>query len=418
MEVLKIATAGSVDDGKSTLIGRLLYDTRSIAQDRLEAIDSASQRKGLGFLDLSLLTDGLIAEREQGITIDVAHIYFSTPTRKYIIADTPGHVEYTRNMITGASNAAVSIVLVDARNGVVEQTRRHLYIAYLLRMKEVIVSVNKMDLVDFEQGAFDRIRQEVMKLVAQLKMEKVTLHFVPVAAKDGDNVVTASDRMPWYSGPTLLEVLESLEPRKGQVELPTRFPVQYVVRPQQDAYHDFRGYAGKISSGKWAVGDQVVVLPSLKSAAIGAIYKGASVVSSASAGESVTLTLTEDVDVSRGNMLVKKGECPFPQTNQISARIAWLDEGVMQEGKTFLLQHGAQTIKVKVLAIKEILDIHTFLPALDKKSFKLNDIGTIQLKSAKPFFPDAYDVNPANGAFILIDEYANNTVAVGFVETT
>jgi sulfate adenylyltransferase subunit 1 len=236
-----------------------------------------------------------------------------------------------------------------------------------------------------------------------------------MAAKDGDNVVTPSDRMPWYTGPTLLEVLESLEPRKGLGELPTRFPVQYVVRPQQDTYHDFRGYAGKISSGKWSVGDEVVVLPSLRSAAIGAIYKGETVVSSAFAGESVTLTLTEDVDVSRGNMLVKKGECPFPQTNQVTARIAWMDESSMQEGKTFLLQHGAQTIKVKVLNIQEILDIQTFLPAPDKTSFKLNDIGTIQLKSAKPFFPDAYDVNPANGTFILIDEYSNNTVAVGFV---
>ncbi|TDW99309.1 sulfate adenylyltransferase subunit 1 [Dinghuibacter silviterrae] len=416
MEVLRIATAGSVDDGKSTLIGRLLYDTRSIADDRLEAISQASKRKGLDFTDLSLLTDGLIAEREQGITIDVAHIYFSTPTRKYIIADTPGHVEYTRNMITGASNAQASIVLIDARNGVVEQTRRHLYIASLLRMKDVIVCVNKMDLVSFETSAFNAIRVEVLGLADQLGIDRSTLHFIPVAAKGGDNVVTAgSDNMPWYKGPSLLALLESLQPGKGLTDLPLRFPVQYVIRPHQDAFHDFRGYAGKIASGSWSVGDSVVVLPSARTATISGLFKGTEAVSSASAGESITVTLAEDVDVSRGNMLVRQDQGGYPEVSNFTARIAWMDEHEMKEGKTFLLQHAQQVVKVKVLGVEEVLDIHTFQRAEEKKSFHLNDIGTIRLKSAKPLFLDRYADNPANGAFILIDEFSNNTVAVGFV---
>jgi len=416
MEVLRIATAGSVDDGKSTLIGRLLYDTRSITDDRLEAIDTASKRKGLDFTDLSLLTDGLIAEREQGITIDVAHIYFSTPTRKYIIADTPGHVEYTRNMITGASTAQASLVLIDARNGVVEQTRRHLYIASLLRMKDVIVCVNKMDLVDFDALVFDTIREEVIGIAEQVGIAPRTLHFIPVAAKEGDNVVASSVHTPWYKGPSLLGLLEALEPGKGKGDLPGRFPVQYVIRPSQDAFHDFRGYAGKIGSGRWAVGEEVVVLPSLRVATIAAIYKGEAPVDRAEAGESVTLTLKEDVDVSRGNMLVKSSERPYPEVTTFTARIAWMDEQEMQEGRTFLLQHGAQVVKVKVLATEEVLDIHTFRKAADKKTFSLNDIGTVRLKSSRTLFLDRYAENPANGAFILIDEFSNNTVAVGFVE--
>lgn len=397
------------------MIGRLLYDTRSIAQDRLESIDKASKRKGLDFTDLSLLTDGLIAEREQGITIDVAHIYFSTPTRKYIIADTPGHIEYTRNMITGASNAEVSVVLIDARNGVVEQTRRHLYIASLLRMGDVIVSINKMDLVGFDERIFESIRQEVRAIAVQLNMEHATLHFIPVAAKDGDNVVSVSGRTPWYKGPSLLGLLESLRPGKGLEKLPVRFSVQYVIRPQQDAFHDFRGYAGKIASGRLRTGDEVLVLPSRKSATIGAIYKGEASVDTAAAGESITLTLREDVDVSRGNMLVKKDEGSIPEAGTLGAKIAWMDEDPMVEGKTFLLQHGAQVVKVKVVAVDEVLNIHTFLKAVDKKTFQLNDIGTVRLKSAKPLFMDVYSDNPANGAFILIDEFTNNTVAVGFL---
>ena len=414
MEVLRIATAGSVDDGKSTLIGRLLYDTRSIAQDRLEAIDSASKRKGLGFTDLSLLTDGLIAEREQGITIDVAHIYFSTPTRKYIIADTPGHVEYTRNMITGASNASASIVLIDARNGVVEQTRRHLYIASLLRMQDVIVCINKMDLVDFSEAGFVKIRESVKELAVQLEIDPATLHFVPVAAKDGDNVVSVSARMPWYKGPALLELLESLQPDASQKPLPTRFPIQYVIRPHQDAFHDFRGYAGRLSSGRLATGDAVIALPSLRTGTISAIYLGDQEVGEAKAGDSITVTLKEDIDISRGNMLVKS-EGTFNQVSVLTARIAWMDEHEVQEGKTLLVQHGAQVVKAKILSVKEVLDIHTFEPAEGKKTFRLNDIGTIQIKTAKPLFVDRYAENPANGAFILIDEFTNNTVAVGFV---
>jgi len=416
MEVLRIATAGSVDDGKSTLIGRLLYDTRSIADDRLEAIDSASKRKGLGFTDLSLLTDGLIAEREQGITIDVAHIYFSTPTRKYIIADTPGHVEYTRNMITGASNASVSIVLIDARNGVVEQTRRHLYIASLLRMQDVVVCVNKMDLVGFNEVIFNEICQQIWDIAGPLQMDHSTFHFIPVAAKDGDNVVKRSEKMPWYQGTALLELLETLQPHSGKSELPLRFPVQYVIRPHQDAFHDFRGYAGKLSSGRIVTGDRVIALPSLRMGTISAIYSGDQLVPEAETGDSITLTLKEDIDISRGNMLVKESEL-FHQVSSLTAKIAWMDEQEMQEGRAFLLQHGAQLVKVRIQAVKEVLDIHTFEQAADKKTFRLNDIGTIQLKAARPLFLDCYRTNPANGAFILIDEFSNNTVAVGFVDS-
>ncbi len=414
MDILHISTAGSVDDGKSTLIGRLLYDTRSITGDKLEAIEATSKRKGLDFTDLSLLTDGLIAEREQGITIDVAHIYFSTPKRKYIIADSPGHVEYTRNMITGASNASVSLILVDARKGVLEQTRRHFYIASLLRIKQVVICVNKMDLVNYDEKVFTEIREQILQIALRTGFEGQQLHFIPVAAKEGDNVVEPSANMPWYTGTTLLDFLEQCPAAEDPATAAARFPVQYVIRPHSDEFHDFRGYAGKMVSGVFRTGDTVQVLPSGKTSVIKAIQVYDETKETATAPETAVITLTDEVDISRGNMLIKAGES-CPQLTDLTATICWMEEQQMTAGKTFLLQHGVNRVKAKVTAVDSILDIHSLETTEGRNNFALNDIGNIRLKLAKPVFADAYADNPDNGSFILIDEFSNNTVAVGFV---
>lgn len=413
MDVLRLATAGSVDDGKSTLIGRLLYDTKSITKDKLEAVEASSQRKGLDFVDLSLLTDGLIAEREQGITIDVAHIYFSTEKRKYIIADTPGHVEYTRNMITGASHAEASIVLVDARNGVSEQTRRHLFISSLLEIDTVIVAVNKMDLVDFDPVVFEGIKSNVEKLAEKIGF-KGELTFIPLAAKYGDNVVTLSEKMPWFTGKPLLEYLETMPVHKRDDSLPARFHVQFVIRPHSNEYHDFRGYAGKLVSGVLSVGQRVVVLPSLKESNIKSIFIGDQKVEKAHAGDSLNIELEDDVDVSRGNTLVPV-DAPYQQLSQFSAKLTWMDEQPLTAGKTFLLQHGVNRIKAKLNSFAHVIDMNTIEEKADVREFKLNDIGEVNIKTARPIFADRYADNPKNGAFILIDEFSNNTVAVGFI---
>ncbi len=414
MDILRIATAGSVDDGKSTLIGRLLYDTKSIAKDKLEAVEVSSKRKGLDFVDLSLLTDGLIAEREQGITIDVAHIYFSTDKRKYIIADTPGHIEYTRNMITGASNAEASIVLIDARNGVIEQTKRHLFISSLLKIETVFVCVNKMDLAGFDETIFNNIKTEVEELAKKIGYEG-DLDFVPIAAKYGDNVVQPSTKMKWYSGPTLLEYLEDLPVHKKDDALPARFPVQFVIRPHSDQHHDFRGYAGKLVSGQLKKGEVVLVLPSLRTTKISKIYHAQNEVESARSGESITVELQDDIDISRGNMIVPVDSF-HAQTNAFVATISWMDEQPLTSNKTFLLQHGVNLVKAKITALQSKLDIHTMEEMTNAAQFKLNDIGRVAVKTAKPIFADLYKDNPGNGAFILIDEFTNNTVAVGFIE--
>ncbi len=414
MDIIRIATAGSVDDGKSTLIGRLLFDTGSITKDKLEAVEGSSKRKGLDFTDLSLLTDGLIAEREQGITIDVAHIYFATRNRKYIIADTPGHIEYTRNMITGASTAQASIVLIDARNGVIEQTRRHLFISSLLRIPTVFVCVNKMDLVDFDESVFYSISKEVQALAEKIGFEGA-LQFIPIAAKGGDNVVQPSARMPWYKDGTLLDYLEALPVRAGNESKPARFPVQFVIRPLSETHHDYRGYAGKLSSGVLKLGDTVTVLPSTKEATIRSIQRAEEQLAEAHAGDSVSIELNEDVDVSRGNMIVARSEA-YPVRAQFEATINWMDETALRAGKTLLLQHGGQLVKAKVLSLLNRLDIQTMEQAEGAEQFALNDIGRVSIKTAKPIFADPYASNPANGAFILIDEFSNNTVAVGFVE--
>lgn len=414
MDILRITTAGSVDDGKSTLIGRLLYDTRSITNDKLEAIEATSKRKGLDFTDLSLLTDGLIAEREQGITIDVAHIYFSTANRKYIIADSPGHVEYTRNMITGASNAGVSLILIDARKGVIEQTKRHFYIASLLRIKHVVVCINKMDLVDYDEQVFEKIKNDFETIVAKVGFAGQEVKFIPLVAKDGDNIVFSSKKMPWYKGEALLEFLENTSIAEDNKDAPARFPVQYVIRPHSSGFHDFRGYAGKVESGSFAKGEEVVVLPSLKNSKIKNIHLYTEEKEQVLAKESVVITLEDDVDISRGNMLVK---CPdgFKQSGELKATICWMDETPGAAGKMYLLQHGPNRVKAKLTIVNTILDIHTLDTHIDKKSFQLNDIGEVELKLAKPIFADVYNKNPANGSFILIDEFSNHTVAVGFI---
>ena len=414
MDILRITTAGSVDDGKSTLIGRLLYDTRSITNDKLEAIEATSKRKGLDFTDLSLLTDGLIAEREQGITIDVAHIYFSTANRKYIIADSPGHVEYTRNMITGASNAGVSLILIDARKGVIEQTKRHFYIASLLRIKHVVVCINKMDLVDYDEQVFEKIKNDFETIVAKVGFAGQEVKFIPLVAKDGDNIVFSSKKMPWYKGEALLEFLENTSIAEDNKDAPARFPVQYVIRPHSSGFHDFRGYAGKVESGSFAKGEEVVVLPSLKNSKIKNIHLYTEEKEQVLAKESVVITLEDDVDISRGNMLVK---CPdgFKQSGEFKATICWMDETPGAAGKMYLLQHGPNRVKAKLTIVNTILDIHTLDTHIDKKSFQLNDIGEVELKLAKPIFADVYNKNPANGSFILIDEFSNHTVAVGFI---
>ena len=413
MDILRITTAGSVDDGKSTLIGRLLFDTKSLPKDKLEAIEATSKRKGLEFTDLSLITDGLIAEREQGITIDVAYIYFSTPGRKFIIADTPGHIEYTRNMITGASTASAFLILIDARQGITEQTRRHFYIASLLRITEIAVCVNKMDLVNFDENVFTKIKSEFIGMSHKLGIPGQDILFIPMVAKDGDNVVHASTRISWYQGPTLLEFLEAIEPAAGINEKPARFPVQHVIRPHNGEHHDFRGYSGRVTSGSFKEGDEVIVLPTLKSSRISSISVGDEKVPTASAKDSVVITLEDDVDISRCNMLVLYKDS-FREMNSFSATICWMSEEALTAGKMFQLQHGSNLVKAKITAIDSILDIHA-LEAGEKKQFGLNDIGNIQLKLARPVFADPFEHNPSNGTFVLVDEFTNNTVAVGFI---
>ncbi len=416
MDILRIATAGSVDDGKSTLIGRLLYETNSITKDKIEALESASKRKGLDFLDLSLLTDGLIAEREQGITIDVAHIYFATPHRKYIIADTPGHFEYTRNMVTGASNASVSLILIDARHGVVEQTHRHFYIASMLRIPNVIVCINKMDLVNYEENRFDEIVNSFQETASKGSFLGQNVQFIPISSLFGDNLIRHSEKMNWFNGESLLETLENIEVGKVHAShFPARFPVQLVIRPMTDQFRDYRGYSGKITSGQFLVGDEIMVLPTGRKSKIKSIEKFGEPLKSAISKESVVITLEDDVDISRGNMLVKVNE-PAESKKEISARICWLDHQNLVSGKMYLLQHGINRVKAKVLSLDEKINVETLKKSGEANELKLNEIGWIKLKMAQPIFADKFIDNPANGCFILIDEFSNNTVGIGFIE--
>ena len=412
---LKIATAGSVDDGKSTLIGRLLYDTKSLTDDKLEAIEEKSKQRGFDYLDFSLATDGLVAEREQGITIDVAHIYFSTKKKSFIIADAPGHIEYTRNMVTGASTAQASIVLIDARNGVVEQTYRHFFINNLLRIKDVVIAINKMDLVDFSVEKYNIIKGEIEYLASKSEYKNQNLTFIPLSALQGDNVVEKSENMPWYKGETLLNHLERLDAEDINDVSQTRFPVQTVIRPKTEEHHDFRGYAGKIYGGDFEIGDKVAVLPSQTTSTIKSIHFFNEEFAKAKSGSSVTITLDDHVNISRGDMLVKVDEEPTI-TKQLDATICWMDKEPLQASQKYYIKHGVNDAQAKITQLHSIIKTD-FSGKLEKPSaLELNQIGDVQLKLSKPLSVDAYNQNKYNGAFILINPKTNNTVGVGFIK--
>jgi sulfate adenylyltransferase subunit 1 len=413
---LKIATAGSVDDGKSTLIGRLLYDTKSLTTDKLKAIEEKSKQRGFDYLDFSLATDGLIAEREQGITIDVAHIYFSTPAKSFIIADSPGHVEYTRNMVTGASNAQASIILADARNGVVEQTYRHFFINNLLRIKEVIVAVNKMDLVNFSEEKFQSIKNEINYLASKSDFETQKITFIPISALNGDNVVEKSTKMSWYQGETLLHYLEIIDTTQINENTKARFPVQTVIRPKTTEYHDFRAYAGKIYGGDFSVGDPILVLPSLTKSTIKNIYFFDQEFDTALSGSSVSITLTDDVNVSRGDMIVKIDEIPTI-SKDLGATICWMDKEPLEVSQKYYLKHGVNDVQAKITHLSTILKTDFSGVEENPTTLTLNQIGDIQIKVSKPLFFDPYKKHKYNGAFILINPKTNNTVGVGFIKS-
>jgi sulfate adenylyltransferase subunit 1 len=422
--VLRFITAGSVDDGKSTLIGRLLYDSKAVLSDQLSALSRAKNKRTVGDeLDLALLTDGLEAEREQGITIDVAYRYFATARRKFIIADTPGHEQYTRNMVTGASTAHAAIVLIDAtritvENGVVQllpQTKRHSAIVKLLGLQHVIVAINKMDLVDYSEATFNEIREAYVTLAKQLGLKDV--RFVPVSALKGDNIVGLSERMPWYAGEPLLDLLETL-PVESQAHDVLRFPVQWVARQDGSSADDFRGYMGRIESGEVKVGDEIVVLPSNRAATVAEIIApvpgGTASVEHAFAGQTVTIRLAEDVDVSRGDTFVPTLE-PVAPAKKLEADLCWFDETPLSQQRKYLLKQTTSTVFAKIGAVKEVLDVHTLSQAVDRHDLKMNDIGRVALTLQKPIVCDTYDAHPGTGAFVLIDEATHHTVAAGMI---
>jgi sulfate adenylyltransferase subunit 1 len=414
MDLLRFITCGSVDDGKSTLIGRLLFDSQAVSLDILNAIERQTKNKANGEIDLSLLTDGLRAEREQGITIDVAYKYFTTKKRKFIVADAPGHVQYTRNMVTGASNADLAIVLIDARLGVIEQTRRHSLIASLLGIPHIVVAVNKMDLMRFDPSVFEQIKADYSVLAEQLGLKDVT--FIPMSALNGDNVVEKSENMPWYQGKTLLDHLETLEVSDDINLTDARFQVQYVIRPHTEEHHDYRGYAGTIQSGIYRVGDKVAVLPSGIESTISRIEVNLKDVNETFAGQAAVLHLADDIDISRGDSIVVQSTTHNPQSsNEMEATICWFDERQkLYEGDKLMLQNGANTIKAIVKEIEYKRDIST-LEKVQTTEGGLNDILKIRLKTAKPIVFDNYKTNRATGAFILVNENTCNTVAAGMI---
>ena len=412
--LLRFLTCGNVDDGKSTLIGRLLFDTKTILADTLSAIEKTSQRRGMEAVDLSLLTDGLQAEREQGITIDVAYRYFSTGTRKYIIADAPGHEQYTRNMVTAASTANLAIILVDARKGMQTQTRRHSYLAHLVGIPHLVVAINKMDLVDYDQATFERIRADYLAFAQKLGIPDV--RFIPLSALNGDMIVDRGDRLDWYDGPTLLEVLEATPTAPTSIADSFRFPVQYVCRPHDSAnpeLHDYRGFMGRVESGEITVGDAVTVLPSGQSSRIAAIEIGGEPLPHAIHEQSVTLRLEDEIDISRGDMIVKSGEEP-PALREVEANVCWLAETPLSPARTWVLRHTTREVKAKVIKIDYRLDLNT-LDNAPATTLEMNDIARLTLKLAQPIFGDHYADNRASGAFILIDESTNTTVGAGMI---
>lgn len=410
MDILRFITAGSVDDGKSTLIGRLLYDSKSVFIDQLEAIERAGQVNGE--INLALLTDGLKAEREQGITIDIAYKYFSTPKRKFIIADAPGHVQYTRNMVTGASNSDLAIILIDARKGVIEQTFRHSYIVSLLRLPYVVVCINKMDLVDYSEEVFLNIQKQYLEFSKHLNLKSI--HFLPISALKGDNVVEPSTSMPWWKGQTLLGFLEEIEIHTEEDSPEPRFPVQYVIRPQTNEHHDYRGYAGQIRSGHFKVGDSVTVLPSGLTSKIKAIDTYEATLTEAFSPMSVTIRLQDDIDISRGDMIVKTDV--QPNLNQdLEAMICWMDQKVLSPGNKYILRQSTNSVKASVKVLNYKVDTQTH-EKLDSDQLSLNEIGKITIRTAKPVAYDTYDKIRGTGSFILIDEGTNQTVAAGMFQ--
>ncbi len=412
--LLRFLTCGSVDDGKSTLIGRLLYDTKAILADTLNAIEKTSQKRGLGAVDLSLLTDGLQAEREQGITIDVAYRYFSTGTRKYIIADAPGHEQYTRNMVTAASTANLAIILIDARKGVLTQTRRHSKLASLVGIPHLVVAVNKMDLVDYSQEVFEQIREDYLRFAAKVGIEDV--RFIPLSALNGDMIVERGESLSWYDGPTLLDILEATPGAHSEHAEAFRFPVQYVCRPQDSAnpdLHDYRGFMGRVESGSIRVGDAVTVLPSGLTSTVKAIQIGGQDIAEAVTEQSVTLLLADEIDTSRGDMIVKSDEAPAA-VKEIRANLCWLSETPLDRARTYLIRHTTRDAKAKLTGIDHRLDVNT-LEHLPAEKLAMNDIAEVSFKLAQPIFADPYATNRASGAFIVIDESNNNTVGAGMI---
>lgn len=412
MKLLRFTTAGSVDDGKSTLIGRLLYDSKSIFEDQLEAVKQASIKRGNEHVNLALLTDGLRAEREQGITIDVAYRYFATPKRKFIIADTPGHVQYTRNMVTGASTADAAIILIDARNGVTEQTFRHTYIASLLGLRHIVVCVNKMDLVDYKQEVYDGILAKFKPFATELGI--ADSYFVPISALMGDNVVKKSEQMPWYQEGTLLSVLEEI-PTSGDYNMEeARFPVQYVIRPQSDEYHDYRGYAGRVAGGVFHKGDRVKVLPSGLSTTIKKIDSFTGEQESAFPPQSVTLLLDDDIDISRGDMIVKADNLP-QQTQEVEMMMCWMSERPMQIRGKYALKHTTRDARCIIQQVDYKVNVNTLEQMPADTPVQMNEIARVKIKTTQPLFFDSYSKNRKTGALILIDEGTNNTVGVGMI---
>jgi bifunctional enzyme CysN/CysC len=411
MELLRFATAGSVDDGKSTLIGRLLYDSKQIFEDTLEAIEHSSRLRGEEGVNLALLTDGLRAEREQGITIDVAYRYFATPTRKFIIADTPGHIQYTRNMVTGASTADVALILVDARNGIVEQSRRHAFLASLLGVPHLVLCVNKMDLVGYDEAVFSQIYNEFRDFAAKLDVHD--LAFIPISALLGDNVVDRSLNMPWYDGASLLHHLESVHIASDRNLIDCRFPVQYVIRPRDDRFHDYRGYAGQIASGTYKAGDEVIVLPSGFTTRIASIDTADGPVDEATPPMSVTIRLEDDLDVGRGDMICRPHN--RPEVGQdLDAMICWFsDKAKLEPGRKYAIKHTSKWARALVTELQYRLDVNTLHRDEEATSLGLNDIGRIRLRTTLPLFFDEYRRNRATGSFILVDEAANDTLAGG-----
>ena len=412
-ELLRFTTAGSVDDGKSTLIGRMLYDSKSIFQDQLEAVEKVSQRRGESEVNLALLTDGLRAEREQGITIDVAYRYFSTPRRKFIIADTPGHTQYTRNMVTGASTANVALVLVDARNGVVEQTRRHAIIASLLQIPHIVICINKMDLVDYNQEIYETIKEDFENFASKLDVHDV--HFIPVSALRGDNIVNRSENTPWYEGPTLMYYLENVHIASDHNFIDSRFPVQYVIRPYNDDFHDYRGYAGRIAGGIFKKGDEVMLLPSGFTSKIAKIDSFEGEMEEAFPPQSVTILLEDNYDLGRGDMIVRVNNAP-DVTQDLDLMICWFDsdKSIQLRGK-YLIQHTTKEARCIVKEIRYKMDINSLHRNLEDTNIRMNDIARISIRTTQPLFVDAYRKNRITGSVILIDETTNNTVAAGMI---